>query len=120
MQSTAETVDEYLMEIAPERLPALQELRRLCKKHLRGFQESMVYGMPSYCRAGVVEVGFASQKNNVALYILRKDVMDVHRAEFPPSAIGKGCIRYRNPDKIDFGVVESLLRGTYESKGRIC
>jgi uncharacterized protein YdhG (YjbR/CyaY superfamily) len=120
LQSKAQTVDEYLAEVPPERLPALQELRSLCKKHLRGFQESMVYGMPGYSRAGVVEVGFASQKNNVALYILRKDVMDAHRGEFPASAIGKGCIRYRNPDKIDFTVVEALLRGTYKSKGRIC
>jgi uncharacterized protein YdhG (YjbR/CyaY superfamily) len=120
MQSKARTVDEYLEEVPPERLPALQELRRLCRKHLRGFQEAMVYGMPGYSRAGVVEVGFASQKNNVALYILRKDVMDAYRGEFPASAVGKGCIRYANPHKIDFAVVENLLKGTYESKGRVC
>jgi uncharacterized protein YdhG (YjbR/CyaY superfamily) len=120
MQSTASTVDEYLKEVPPDRLAALQEIRRLCQKHLRGYEESMQYGGPCYSRAGVVEVGFASQKNNIALYILRKDVLDAYRAEFPPSTIGKGCIRYRNPDRIDFEVVTALLIATQKSTGPIC
>lgn len=120
MQSKAKTVDEYLNEVPEDRLPAMKELRRLCKRHLRGYRESMEFGMPCYSRAGVVEVAFASQKNNLALYVLRKDVMDAYRSEFPPSSIGKGCIRYRNLDKIDYGIVEALLKGTYGSKGPIC
>ncbi|MBI5563519.1 MAG: DUF1801 domain-containing protein [Chloroflexi bacterium] len=125
MQSTAQTVDEYLKEVAAnpqtaDRLAALQRLRRLCRKHLRGYEESMLYGGPCYSRAGIAEVGFASQKNNIALYILRKDVLDAYRAEFPPSTIGKGCIRYRNPAKIDFGVVEKMLIATRQADGPIC
>lgn len=120
MQSNASTVDAYLDEVPPERLAALQELRRLCREHLVDFEEGMFYGMPGYQRNGVVEVAFASQKNNVALYILRKEVLDLHRASFPPSAVGKGCIRYRNPEKIDFGMVETMLIGMRESSGEIC
>jgi uncharacterized protein YdhG (YjbR/CyaY superfamily) len=120
MQSTALTVDEYLKEVPPDRLAALQEIRRLCRRHLRGYKETMLYGGPCYSRAGVVEVGFASQKNNIALYILRKDVLDACRAEFPPSTLGKGCIRYRNPDKIDFKVIEKMLIATRKSTGPIC
>lgn len=120
MQSKARTVHEYIKESPKERQPALKELRRLCLKHLSGFKESMVYGLPGYSRADVVEVGFASQKNNVALYILRKDVLDTHRHKFAPSAIGKGCIRYRNPDQIDFDVVKKMLIETKKSKGEVC
>ena len=125
MQSKAPTVDEYLKEVAAnrltaDRLPALQQLRRLCRKHLRGFEESMVYGLPGYSRAGIVEVGFASQKNNIALYILRQDVLDAHRAEFAPSTVGKGCIRYRNPDRIDFRVVQKMLNATRKATGPVC
>jgi uncharacterized protein YdhG (YjbR/CyaY superfamily) len=120
MQSTASTVDEYLKEVPPDRLAALQEIRRLCRKHLRGYEESMVYGGPGYSRAGVVEVGFASQKNNIALYILRKDVLDAYRAEFPPSTVSKGRICYRNPAKIDFEIVEKMLIATRKSTGPIC
>ncbi len=120
MQSKALTVAEYLKEVPKDRQPALKELRRLCLKHLAGFEESMVYGGPGYSRAGIVEVGFASQKNNVALYILRKDVLDAHRNKFAPSTIGKGCIRYRNPDQIDFDLVKKMLIETKKSKGKVC
>jgi uncharacterized protein YdhG (YjbR/CyaY superfamily) len=120
MQSTAKTVAEYLKEVPPDRLAALQEIRRLCRKHLRGYEEIMQHGGPCYHRAGVVEVGFASQKNNIALYLLRKDVLDAYRAEFPPSTVSKGVIRYRNPDKIDFKVIEKMLIATRQSTGPIC
>jgi hypothetical protein len=34
--------------------------------------------------------------------------------------LGKGCIRYSKPEKIDFAVVEKLLVGTLESIHVIC
>lgn len=120
MQSTAPTVDAYLDEAPDERVAALTELRRLCREHLPGFAEEMRYGMPSYSRAGVVEVAFASQKQNIALYILRTDVLDAHRDAFPASALGKGCIRFRNPATIDFAVVQALLEGTASASGDVC
>ena len=120
MQSTAATVDAYLAEVPADRYAALTQLRTFCRQHLVDFTESMTYGMPCYSRHGVVEVAFASQKNNIALYILRKDVLDAHRAAFAKSAIGKGCIRYSNPAKIDFAVVERLLVETRATQGPIC
>jgi uncharacterized protein YdhG (YjbR/CyaY superfamily) len=120
MQSTATTVDVYLDEVPAERLAAVSELRRLCCEHLPGFAEEMRHGMPSYSRDGVVEVAFASQKQNIALYILRKDVLDDHRDAFPASALGKGCIRFRNPATIDFAVVRALLERTAAATGEVC
>ncbi len=120
MQSTAKTVAAYLEEVPTDRRAALMRLRELCLKHLLGFEERMLYGGPCYSRNGVIEVGFASQKNNIALYLLRKDVLDVYRHAFAASSIGKGCIRYRNPNKIDFDIVEKLLVGTRESNSEVC
>ena len=97
-------------------------MRDLCRLTLTGFKESMVYGMPGYSRNGVVEVGFASQKNFIALYILRTDVMRSHRymLNIPGVTLGKGCIRYSKSEKIDFNVVERMLRATKESTGVVC
>jgi len=120
MQSDAATVSEYLKEVPEERTSALAQLRKLCQEHLSEFEESMQYGMPSYSRDGTVEVAFASQKNNIALYILRTDVIDQYRNQFPVSSIGKGCIRYRNPKKIDFNMVEEMLEKTNDSTGEVC
>ena len=122
MQSNALTVTEYLNEVPSERREALMRLRELCRSLLVGFEEQMGYGMPGYMRNGVGEVGFASQKHFIALYILRTDVMNAHRDRLAVRGVslGKGCIRYSKPERIDFEVVESLLRATVESTGEVC
>jgi len=122
MQSQAKTVPAYLKEVPASRREALQKLRDLCRSTLTGFKESMQYGGPCYSRNGVVEVGFASQRNFIALYILRTDVMRAHRylLNIPGVTLGKGAVRYSKPEKIDFNVVEKLLRATVESTGEVC
>jgi len=120
MQSNAPTVEAYINEVPENRRTAIEQLRKLCLKHLTGFEESMVYGGPCYSRNGTVEVGFMSQKNNIALYILRTDVMNAHRDSFAKSSIGKGCIRYTNPARIDFSIVEAMLEATAKSRGPVC
>ncbi|MGE5642081.1 MAG: DUF1801 domain-containing protein [Byssovorax cruenta] len=122
MQSSAKTVPAYLKEVPAERKAALKQLRELCRATLTGFKESMDYGGPCYSRNGVVEVGFASQKHFIALYILRTDVMRSHRylLNIPGVTLGKGCIRYSRPEKIDFSVVERMLKATAESEGEVC
>jgi uncharacterized protein YdhG (YjbR/CyaY superfamily) len=89
---------------------------------LKDFEESMMYGGPCYSRNGEVEVGFASQKNFIGQYILRTDVMKAHRGllKVKGVSLGKGVIRYSNPENIDFKVVEKLLTATQKSKGVIC
>lgn len=62
----------------------------------------MAYGGPACSRKGVVEVGFASQNNTINLNILRKDVMNAHRALLKGVGVGKGAIRYPRLEKIDF------------------
>jgi uncharacterized protein YdhG (YjbR/CyaY superfamily) len=79
MQSTSKDVSSYLQQVPKERLEALKKLRELCLETLESYQEGMDYGMPSYKKNGVVEVGFASQKNYISLYILKQDVMDTNR-----------------------------------------
>ena len=122
MQSSAKTVTAYLKEVPAERKAALKKLRDLCQKCLTGFTENMAYGGPSYSRNGEVEVGFASQKNFIGLYILRTDVMNAHKDQLKAKGVsfGKGAIRYSKPERIDFKVVESMLRATVQSAGPVC
>ncbi len=122
MQSLAKDVTAYLEEVPSERKAALEELRRLCRSILKGFDEYMMYGGPVYSRNGVAEVGFASQKHFIGLYILRTDVMSAHRdmLNIKGVSLGKGCIRYSKPEKIDFDVVKSMLKATVLSTGEVC
>ncbi len=118
MQSTVATVDEYLKTVPPQRLTAFTKLRQLCLRTLRGYEESMKYGMPSYSKNNVVEIAFNSQKNYISLYILKKDVVDRYRDQLLD--VGKGCIRYQRPEQIDFAIVEKLLEETVDSSADIC
>jgi uncharacterized protein YdhG (YjbR/CyaY superfamily) len=122
MQSAAKTVMAYLDEVPADRKAALSKLRDLWRSLLKGFEESMRYGGPCYSRNGEVEVGFASQKNFIGLYVLRTDVMNAHRDLLKAKGVslGKGCIRYSKPEKIDLRIVEMMLKATQESTGPIC
>lgn len=122
MKSTAKNVAAYLEDVPAERKAALAKLRELCCTLLKGFEESMMYGGPCNSRNGEVEVGFASQKHFIGLYILRLDVLNAHRDLLTVKGVslGKGCIRYSKPEKIDFKVVEVMLKATQQSTGVIC
>jgi uncharacterized protein YdhG (YjbR/CyaY superfamily) len=122
MQSSAKTVSAYLKEVPESRRAVLKQLRDLCRATLTGYKESMEYGNPCYSRNGVVEAGFASQRHFIGLYILRTDVMNAHRylLNIPGVTLGKGCIRYSKPEKIDFKVVEMMLKATVESTREVC
>jgi uncharacterized protein YdhG (YjbR/CyaY superfamily) len=115
-------VTTYVQEAPSERQQALTRLRDLCRDILIGFEETKEYGGPSYKGNGVVEVGFASQKNFMGLYLLRTDVMNAHKDQLKVKGVslGKGAIRYSKSERIDFGVVESMLRGTRDSEGPVC
>ena len=120
MQSSAKDVSSYLQQVPTERQETLMKLRQLCLETLESYEEGMDYGMPSYKKDGTVEVAFASQKNYISLYILKQDVMDAHRELLKGVSLGKGCIRYSKPDKINFDVVKKLLVGTSQSTNKIC
>jgi uncharacterized protein YdhG (YjbR/CyaY superfamily) len=120
MTSKAISVQEYMAELPAGRKPALESLLALCRQNLKGYDECMEYGMPCYKRNDAAEVAFASQKQHIALYVMKKDVVDEFRDALPGSKIGKGCIRFSKPDKIDFDVVGEILRRTAESGAAPC
>jgi uncharacterized protein YdhG (YjbR/CyaY superfamily) len=121
MQSKAEDVNSYLEEVPEERREAIKKLRDLCLGVLDGYEESMVHGMPSYRVPGEeVEVAFASQKNYISFYILKEEVINKFHPQLEGLNLGKGCIRYSRPEKIDFEVVKQLLLESFKSNSAIC
>jgi uncharacterized protein YdhG (YjbR/CyaY superfamily) len=120
VQSDAVTVDVYIAEAPEQRRAALTLLRDLCREELHGFEEAMRYGMPGYLRDGVVEIGFASQKASISLYVLRTAALAAERERLASLSVGKGCIRYRRPDQIDPAVVRGLLQATVSDTGPVC
>ena len=120
MQSKAATVDAYIAEAPGERRAALEQVRALCLRELPDHQEAMRWGMPAYSRDGEAEFAFASQKQYLALYLMKTEVARDHAAELAGLDMGKGCVRYRKPDAIDFDLWAKLLRATAESAEKPC
>ncbi|CAN5310728.1 DUF1801 domain-containing protein [soil metagenome] len=120
MQSKAKTVSAYLKELPENRKAALNRLQEICRDILVGYEEDMDYGMPCYKRKGVVEIAFASQKNYVSLYILKQDIVKNNQQLLQGLKVGKSCIRYPQPDQINFQVVQKLLSDTINSKEKSC
>lgn len=120
MTSDAQNVDEYLKDIPEKRIEALTKIRQLCLDNLKGYEESMQYKMPSYSENGKVTVSFASQKQYMCLYILKHDVMLKNKDRLRGINHGKCCIRFSNPNKIDFELIKNLLQETVKSDDEPC
>jgi len=120
MKSEAKTVDDYITQIPEKRVSAIKKLRKLCLKYLPDYDESMEYKMPSYKRNNQVEVAFASQKQHISVYILKHEVMLKNKERLKGLNRGKGCIRYSNPDKIDYHLITDLLKQTVISDAAAC
>ncbi|MFI5617628.1 iron chaperone [Streptomyces sp. NPDC051567] len=120
VRSEAKNVDGYLTEVPEERRDALARLRRLCRAELKGFGEVMAYGMPAYERDGTAEIAFASQKQYISFYLMRGDVREEFAERLAGQDMGKGCLRFRKPENIDFDLVRDLLRATAARPGEIC
>ncbi|MEV6170160.1 DUF1801 domain-containing protein [Streptomyces sp. NPDC051954] len=121
VQSKGTDVDGYLAEV-PEggRRDALTGLRQLCRAELKGFDEVMAYGMPVYQRDGVAEIAFAGQKQYISFYLMRTDVREAFEERLAGQDMGKGCLRFRKPEAVDFDLVRDLLRATATRPGEVC
>jgi hypothetical protein len=119
MTSKARDVKTYIAEVPEERRAAIKKLRALCRKTLTGFTESIEGGF-SYKRDGVIEVGFISQKHSINVYVCKKGVVDEFRealvVPWQRGQYGQELYSLSNPNKIDFAVLERILRKYSRSK----
>jgi len=80
----------------------------------------MAYGGPCYAKDNNIEAGFASQKNFIGVYILKQSAFKMFVNELKNATHGKGVVRFTNPDKIDFDVIQKMLKTTYDTPDIIC
>ncbi|MBP7338780.1 iron chaperone [Niveispirillum sp.] len=114
VQSKAATVDAYLAEADPARLPWLLRIRDVARANLPDPVEEMQWGMPAYSVDGRAIFAFASQKQHVSIYLTGIKVPEQHADAVARLDHGKGCIRFRKPESIDFDLLAALLRDGYQ------
>ena len=120
MISEATTIDQYIQEAPEKRVEALKKIRALCLANLPNHTESMAYKMPSYKLNTEVQVAFASQKQHISVYFLIHSVMLNKPERLQGINHGKGCLRFSNPNKINYDLLKTLLNETALSKDKAC
>ena len=111
MQSKAATVEAYIAEAPAGRQPYLKRLRQVFLECLPGYMEMMDYGMAVYRKGADDGTAFANQKQYISLYI-NENVVRANRSALAGLSVGKVCIRYANPKKINFDLNRRLLKET--------
>lgn len=133
MRIEANTPDDYFQKVPDKQKEAMLKLRKILLKSLpKGFEEVLSYGMPSYavphsiypqgyhCKTSepLPFISLAAQKQHIGFYHMgiysNPELMDWFISEFPKHSslkldMGKSCIRFKNPDKIPFELLEELV-----------
>lgn len=127
VSSKAETVEDYLAELPPERREVIASVRKLVNKNVPdGYVEEMACGMigwvvplsrypVTYNKQPLGYVALAAQKNNYALYLMcayinpRSD--QALKAAYAKAGLkldmGKSCLRFKTrEDLLDKAIAE--------------
>jgi uncharacterized protein YdhG (YjbR/CyaY superfamily) len=132
MQSSAQTVSEYIKELPEDRKKAIELLRKTINKNLpTGFKEGMSYGMMGWfvphsiypngyhCKPSdpLPFAGLASQKNNISFYhmgvysmpnLLEWFTTEYSKLNLGKLDMGKSCVRFKKMDKIPYDLIGEL------------
>jgi len=129
MQSTAETPEEYLFELADDRREAIEAVRETILEHLpEGYSEGMGFGMISYVvpldrypdtynGQPLMYAALASQKNHMAVYLTSvysdEAVQEKFVAEYKATGkkldMGKSCVRFKSLDQLPLEVIGEAI-----------
>jgi hypothetical protein len=131
--SGAQSPDEYLAGLEPERAAVLQAVRQLVDDHLPdGYVETMQYGMISwvvplevypdtYNKQPAAYASLAAQKNYSSLYLMSvysaagrvsEEEMRARWAGGKKLDMGKSCVRFKAVDDLDLPLIGEIIGGT--------
>jgi len=134
MDHDIKSVKEYLERLPEERRETIERLREIILSNLpEGFEETISYGMISYVvphstypkgyhvnpEEPLPFISLASQKNHIAVYhsgvYMIPELEEWFRDEYARRVdtkldMGKSCIRFRNPKKIPYDLLEELMK----------
>ena len=129
MQSTAETVAEYLAGLTQDRRQAIEQVRRTILDHLpQGYEEAMNWGMityqipldrypDTYNGQPLMYAALASQKSHMAVYLSGIYSSDEAREEFETAYkatgkrfdVGKSCVRFKKLDDLPLDLIGDTI-----------
>lgn len=132
VRSAAATVEEYLLELSPDRREDIQAVRQVVLDNLPpGYVETMNWGMiiyevpldrypDTYNGQPLMYAGLASQKRYMSLYLMcvyshqesRTWFEEKYKASGKKLNMGKSCVRYRRVEDLPLDLIAETVAGT--------
>ena len=132
VRSAAATVEEYLLELAPDRREGIQAVRRVVLDNLPpGYVETMNWGMityeipldrypKTYNSQPLMYAALASQKRHMAIYLMcvyshagsRTRFEERYKASGKKLDMGKSCVRFRRVEDLPMDLIAETVGGT--------
>jgi uncharacterized protein YdhG (YjbR/CyaY superfamily) len=129
MKSEAQTVEEYIKELPPERQEAIKKVRQVILDNLpEGYEEAMNWGMiiyqvplkvypDTYNKQPMMYAALANQKNHMAVYLSAIYANETMRNQFEQSYkatgkrydVGKSCVRFRKLEDLPLDVLSNAI-----------
>lgn len=129
VKSAANSVEEYLAEMSPERRDALSTVRSVVLENLpEGYEEIMDFGMicyvvplsaypKTYNGHPLMYAALADQKNHMGLYLMclythNQDMgwfEDRYRASGKRLDMGKSCVRFKKLEDLPLDLVADVI-----------
>ena len=130
--SSAQTVEEYLAELPPDRREAINAVRKVILDNLpTGYEEMMQFGMISYViplerypvtynKQPLQYAALASQKHYMSVYLMNvygdpdseQWFVEQYRASGKKLDMGKSCVRFKKLDDLPLDLIGRAIART--------
>ena len=130
--SSAQTVEEYLAELAPNRREAINAVRKVILDNLpAGYEEVMQFGMIGYViplerypvtynKQALQYAALASQKHYMSVYLMNvygdpdaeQWFAEQYRASGKKLDMGKSCVRFKKLDDLPLDLIGRAIART--------
>ena len=130
--SSAQTVEEYLAELAPDRREAINAVRKVILDNLpSGYEEIMQFGMIGYViplerypvtynKQALQYAALASQKHYMSVYLMsvysdsdsEQWFAEQYRASGKKLDMGKSCVRFKKLDDLPLDLIGRAIART--------
>lgn len=101
-------LEAYYKAVPEARLIRLRLIEEAVRKVDSTAVASLDYKLPTF-KTESGWIAFGNQKHYVSVYTCSKEKLEPYLKAYPESNCGKGCLRFRDSEEIDFAVLSKVI-----------
>lgn len=110
-------LDEYVSNVPENRLVRFNELLKNIQKWYPNAELTMKYKMPTF-ELGGNWIALANQKSYISVYTCGYYHIESYKKKHPETKTGKGCLNFRDKDKIIFNDLKDVVKSALTSQDK--